>query len=156
MTQPAKPVTRRDEVVSSGPVFRDFHGKLANMTFPIESGKAKTHLMFTEMDVHKTNGQPYPHPAGEIVMNRQSGKGGAPSDRSPWGKFIIASDLQGFPDCIELIDKNLHMVATEQTIPADPDKGTDAGMFLTWDITEVDGNDNRPAPEAAEDAVPLE
>lgn len=151
MTQPHEVVTRRDQLAVTGPVFREFKGKLANMEFPIENNRAKTKLQFTEMDVIKSVAA-YTHPAGEIVMNRTSSKGGQPSDRSPWGILLISSDEQGYPDILELMNKTLHMVSSERIIEANAERNQEAGSFLVWTIASVDGVDNRPSPEAAGDS----
>lgn len=149
MTQQHEVVTRRDQLAVSGPVFREFVGKLVNMEFPIENARAKAKLQFTEMQVIHTIA-PYPHPTGELVMNRTSQNGGQPSDRSPWGRLLVSSDEQGYPDIIELLTHILHMLSHEQTIDADPARGREAGSFITWEIVAVDGADNRtPAPASA-------
>jgi hypothetical protein len=146
MTQPHEVVTRRDQLAISGPVFREFIGKLASMEFPIENNRPKTKLQFTEMQVIKTVAA-YPHPTGEIVMNRTNPKGGQPSDRSPWGRLLISCDEQGYPDILELLNHDLHMVASENTIDADPERGREAGSFISWTIVAVDGTDNRAPAE---------
>lgn len=146
MTQPHEVVTRRDQLAITGPVFREFTGKLANMEFPIENNRAKTKLQFTELKVIRSVA-PYVHPAGELVMNRTSSRGGQPSDRSPWGKLLISSDEQGYPDILELLNHTLHMSSHEQTIDADPANNREAGSFLIWEIESVDGVDSRLPPE---------
>lgn len=153
MTQPHEVVTRRDQLATSGPVFREFTGKLANMEFPIENNRAKTKLQFTELKVIRTVA-PYTHPAGEIVMNRTSSRGGQPSDRSPWGRLLISADEQGYPDILELLNHTLHMSSREQVIAADESAGREAGSFLTWEILSVDGIDNRLQPDAESNAAP--
>jgi hypothetical protein len=148
MTQPHEVVTRRDGLAISGPVFREFTGKLANMEFPIENNRAKTRLQFTEMNVIRSVAA-YTHPAGELVMNRTSGKGGQPSDRSPWGRLLISCDEQGYPDIMELLNKTLHMNSFDQIIEANAERNQEAGSFLIWTILSVDGVDSRPTPEEA-------
>ena len=62
MTQQHEVVTRRDQLAISGPVFREFIGKLANMEFPIENNRAKSKIQFTEMNVIDAvagNGDPF-------------------------------------------------------------------------------------------------
>ncbi len=150
MTSPNQVVTKREDLTISGVVFREFTGKLVHMDFPIENGRAKSKLQFTEVNIIKTLA-PYLHPACEIVMNRTGAKGEKPSDRSVWGRLIIASDEQGYPDIMELIDKTLHMEAAENTIEANAERGVEAGSFITWNILSVDGKDSRSTPE---DGVP--
>lgn len=153
MTQPNDVVTRRDQLAVSGPVFREFKAKLANMEFPIENNRAKAKLQFTEMNVIEAVA-PYPHPAGEITLNRTGANGGRPSDRSPWGRLLVSSDEQGYPDLLELIGHTLHIQAIEQKIEADPERGREAGSFLNWIILSVDGVDKRPQPEDASNPAP--
>jgi len=153
MTQPLGVVTRRDQLAVTGPVFRDFTAKLMNMEFPVENDRPKTKLQFTEMNVHKSVAA-YPHPTGELVMNRVSQNGGQPSDRSIWGRLLISSDEQGYPDILELIGHTLHMVSSENTIEADAKRGTEAGSFITWKIVAVDGVDNRQIEETVESTPP--
>ncbi len=155
MTQPSEVVTRRDQLAVSGPVFREFTGKLANMEFPVENGRGRAKLQFTEFKVIHTIA-PYPHPAGELTFNRTGLNGARPSDRSPWGRLLISSDEQGFPDVLELIGHTLHMIAHEQQIQANPEQGREAGSFLTWEILTIDGEDRRPQPEDASDPAPAE
>ena len=156
MTQQHEVVTRRDQLSISGPVFREFTAKLNNMQFPIENNRAKTHLEFTEMNVIHAVAA-YPHPTGEIIMNRTGQNGKPPSDRSPWGRLLISADEQGYPDMLELINHTLHMVATEEKIDATVDDAGQetraAGSFLVWDILDVDGVDNRKPPEVVEPAA---
>ncbi len=144
MTSQHEVVTRRDQLAISGPVFREFIGKLANMEFPIENNRAKAKIQFTEMNVIQAVAH-YPHPTGEIVMNRSGRNGGRPSDRSPWGRLLISADDQGYPDFLELMTHILHMKAAEEIIEADPENNRAAGSFLVWDILAVDGVDNRAA-----------
>lgn len=155
MTQPNAVVTRRDQLAVSGPVFREFTAKLANMEFPIENQRAKAKLQFTEMKVFETVA-PYPHPTGEITLNRTGNNGARPSDRSPWGRLLISADEQGFPDLLELMGHVLHIKAHEQKIEANPERGQEAGSFLTWEILAVDGTDRRPQPEDASNPAPAE
>ena len=137
------PVTTREGLAVSGPVFREFKGKLANIEFTVENGRPKGCLQFTEMDVIRSVAA-YPHPTGEIKMNRTGQNGAKPSDRSPWGRLIIDSDEQGYPDLMSLIDQTLHMNAIENKIEANADRGTEAGSFISWEILSVNGEDNRP------------
>ena len=146
MTQPHEVVTRRDQLAISGPVFREFRGTLANMEFPIENGRAKAKLQFTDMDVIEAVAH-YPHPTGEIVLNRTGQNGSRPSDRSPWGRLLISSDQQGYPDFLELLTHTIHMKAFEEKIEATPEQNRQAGSFLVWEILDVDGDDNRALPE---------
>ena len=150
MTAPNDIITRADQVAFSGPVFRDFTAKLANIDFPVITQKPKAVLQFTEMVTHKAIAS-YPHPVGEIVMNRTSGKGGAPSDRGPWGYILISANAQGYPDIVELVGHTVRIRAKENPIAADVERGTEAGSFLTWDIIEVDGEDHR---EPDDDTTP--
>ncbi len=152
MTQQHEVVTRVDQLTFSGNVFTEFKGKLVDMEFPVENNQPKTKLQFVEMDIIKTKA-PYPHPAAEIVMNRANRKGEV-SDRGAWGKLIISSDAQGYPDVTELKGHTLHMVAKDNIIEADESRGQTAGNFTTWEILSVDGEDKRPpssnsAPAAA-------
>jgi hypothetical protein len=133
-------------------VFREFKGDLVGMTFPVENNRPKSKLQFANVEIIKTVAA-YLHPTAEIVMNRTSRNGGAPSDRSPWGKLIISSDEQGYPDIIDLKGHRLHMQATEQNIPADPERNQEAGTFLTWNILSVDSVDRRPPPEETPQAT---
>lgn len=153
MTQQHAPITRRDQLTISGVVFREFKAKLEGMDFPVENGQPKSKLQFVGVEIIRTL-QAYPHPALEITMNRANQKGEV-SDRSPWGRLIISSDEQGYPDITELMGKTLHMNGTEQIIPADPAKGRDAGMFVTWEILSVDGVDKRTPPEEVAEPAPL-
>ena len=153
MTQPHEVVTRRDQLALSGPVFREFTGKLANMEFPVENNRAKTKLQFTEMNVIRAIAT-YTHPAGEIVMNRTSPRGGQPSDRSPWGRLLISSDEQGYPDIVELLGHTLHMNSREQKIEADAERGREEGSFLVWEVLSVDGVDSRLPPDAPASTIP--
>ena len=155
MTSPHEVVTRRDQLAISGPVFREFTGRLVNMEFPIENNRAKAKIQFTEMNVIEAVAH-YPHPTGEIVMNRSGRNGGRPSDRSPWGRLLISADEQGYPDLLELMTHTLHMKASEEIIEADPENNRAAGSFLVWDILAVDGVDNRKPAAVGEDhgAVP--
>lgn len=154
MTSQHEVVTRRDQLAVSGPVFREFTGKLADMEFPIENNRAKSKLQFTEMHVIEAVAH-YPHPTGEIIMNRTGRNGGRPSDRSPWGRLLISADNQGYPDMLELLSRTLHMKASEEIIEADPENNRAAGSFLVWDILAVDGADNRQAPgDSAPPVVP--
>ena len=146
MTSPNQVVTKREDLTITGVVFREFTGKLVHMEFPMESGRAKSKLQFTEVDIIKTLA-PYPHPACEIVMNRTGAKGEKPSDRSVWGRLLISCDEQGYPDIMELEGKVLHMIAAENTIEANAERGTDAGTFISWGILSVDGVDSRSTPE---------
>lgn len=159
MTQPNEVVTRKDQLTFSGVVFREFIAKLSGMEFPVENGQPKTHIQFVDMKIIRTIA-PYPHPAAEIVMNRAN-KAGKTSDLSPWGRLIISSDDQGYPDIVELIGKELHMNASEKIIEADPERGREAGSFIVWEILSVDGVDNRihnedgpPAEAIADESVP--
>jgi len=153
MTQPHV-VTRRDQLAVSGPVFREFTGKLVNMEFPVENQRAKSKLQFIEMNVIQSVAA-YPHPTGEIVMNRTSANGGQPSDRSPWGRLLVSADEQGYPDILELLQKTLHMVSHEQKIEANPERQQEAGSFITWEIVSVDGVDHRTpdAPPVSEETA---
>lgn len=142
MTQPNEVVTRADQLAFSGPVFREFTASLVNIEFPVENGRAKSKLQFTGMNVIDSIA-PYPHPAGEIVMNRTGQNGARPSDRSPWGRLLLSSQEQGYPDILELLGKTLHILAHEQKIEANAERGTEAGSFLTWEILSVNGVDAR-------------
>ena len=153
MVQPQEVVTRRDQLAVSGPVFREFTGKLANMEFPIESGRAKAKLQFTEMNVIVAVA-PYPHPVGELSFNRTGANGKQPSDRSPWGRLLVSSDEQGYPDLMELMNHTLHMKATQVDVPANTERGTEAMSFLNWEILSVDGKDARPQPGDVSDPAP--
>jgi len=155
MTSQHEVVTRRDQLAISGPVFREFTGKLANMEFPIENNRAKAKIQFTEMNVIQAVAH-YPHPTGEIVMNRSGRNGARPSDRSPWGRLLISADDQGYPDFLELMTHTLHMKASEEIIDADPENNRTAGSFLVWDILAVDGVDNRVASAPDGTAPPAE
>ena len=153
MTQPHV-VTRRDQLAVSGPVFMEFSCKLVNMEFPVENQRAKSKLQFIEMNVIQSVAA-YPHPTGEIVMNRTSANGGQPSDRSPWGRLLVSADEQGYPDILELLQKTLHMVSHEQKIEANPERQQEAGSFITWEIVSVDGVDHRTpdAPPVSEETA---
>lgn len=142
MTSQHNVVTRRDQLAISGPVFREFKGKLANMEFPIENNRPKAKIQFVDMEMIQAVAH-YPHPTAEIVMNRTGQNGKPPSDRSPWGRLLISSDEQGYPDFLELMNHTLHMKASEEIIEADPENNRAAGSFLVWDILSVDGVDNR-------------
>ena len=151
MTNQHEVVTRVDQLTFSGVVFTEFKGKLVDMEFPIENGTPKTKLQFVEMNVIKTKA-PYLHPAAEIVMNRASKRNGEfiTSDRGPWGCLIVSSDAQGYLDITELKGHTLHMVATQNKIEANAERGTEAGSFTTWEILSVDGVDKRlPSDDSA-------
>ena len=153
MTQPHTPVTRADQLAFTGPPFREFEGRLANMEFPIERQRPKAKLQFVDMKVLRALA-PYPHPAGELSFNRTGRNGEPPSDRSAWGRLLMSSLEQGYPDILELIDHTLHLNSQEQRIEADPEAGREAGSFLIWTITAVDGQDNRPKPADASNPTP--
>ena len=149
MTQPNEFITRVDQLTFTGVVFREFKAKLADLEPFQDKNQAKVRLQFVDMEVIKSL-QDYPHPAAELVMNRVNAKGEV-SDRGPWGAFILASSLQGYPDCMELKGKTLHMLAKENHIDADESRNQTAGMFLTWEILSVDGKDGREPVYVADD-----
>ena len=149
MTQPNEFITRVDQLTFTGTVLREFKGKLQDLEPFQDKQQAKVRLQFVDMAMIRSL-QDYPFPAAELVMNRVNRKGEV-SDRGPWGAFILASSLQGYPDCMELKGKVLHMRAKENKIDADEERNQSEGMFLTWEILAVDDIDRRAAGEPADD-----
>lgn len=149
MTQPQDFITRVDQLTFTGTVLREFKGKLQDLEPFQDKQQAKVRLQFVDMDV-KHALQDYPFPAAELVMNRVNRKGEV-SDRGPWGAFILASSLQGYPDCMELKGKVLHLLAKVNKIDADEERGQTEGTYLTWDILSVDAIDRRAEGEPADD-----
>jgi hypothetical protein len=152
MTQPHEVVTRIDQVTFSGTVLREFTAKLVDMEFTVEGGQPKSKLQFAEVQVHDCIA-PYPHPAAELVMNRANRKGEV-SDLGPWGALIVSSNIQGYPDLMELKGKTLRLLAHHHKIEADEKRGQSEGSFLTWEILSVDGVDSRPTIEDSIAATP--